>query len=355
MTDSITLLRGAAATFVEARAVAALGTADAAGTPYTVPICYAWDGAQLWIALDAKPKRVAVHDLQRVRNILARPEVSVCVQDYLASAWGQLAYVLIRGRARLVNPGEAGHAAAVSLLRAKYPQYAAMPIESAPAIAIRPAHVTTWGAVAARAERPALLEADIPGRRSVRRFTDQPVTRDQITRILDAARWAPSPHGRQPWRFAVVTQPTTKARLADAMGANWEATLAQDGESPAIVGQRLANSRERIRGAPALIVPCLYLADLDLYPDAERQAHETTMATQSLGAAIQNMLLLAYHEGLDMGWMCAPLFCPDIVQAALDLPAAWLPQALLPLGYAASDPKRRPRKPLPDLVRWVDE
>ena len=72
------------------------------------------------------------------------------------------------------------------------------------------------------------------------------------------------------------------------MGDTWQATLAMDNEPPAIVAQRLANSHARIREAPALILLCLYTADLDHYPDSDRQAAETTMAIQSLGAAAQN-------------------------------------------------------------------
>jgi len=351
----MTQLAGSAAAFVAARDVGMLATANAAGMPSVVPVCYAWDGTDLWIALDAKPKQVSDPlRLRRVRDIQARPQVALAVHDYLAGAWAQLAHVLIRGEAHIVMPGAESHTAAVELLRAKYPEYRAMPIDARPAIAIRPAHVTAWGAVAERAMRPATLEAVIPGRRSVRRFSDREVARDQVERILDAARWFPSPHGCQLWRFAVLTRPETKAHLAQAMGVEWQATLAQDGESPAVVAQRMEVSRERIRSAPVLIVPCLYLADLDPYPDSERQAAETTMAVQSLGAAIQNMLLSAYQAGLDMGWMCAPLFCQTVVQAALDLPVGWLPQALLPLGYAAADPKHRPRRPLDELVRWDD-
>jgi len=347
------MLTGVAADFVAARDVGVLATADAAGTPAVVPVCYAWDGTDLWIALDTKPKR---DDdplrLRRVRNILARPQVALVVNDYLADAWEQLAHVIIHGMARIVPPGMPDHTAAIALLRAKYPHYRTMPIDARPAIAIRPDRVTVWGAVEQRAARPATLSATITGRRSVRRFSDRPVPRELVERVLEAARYAPSPHGRQPWRFAVLTQPATKARLAAAMGDEWRATLAQDGEPADIVAQRLDASRARIRTAPVVILPCLYLADLDHYPDPDRQAAETTMAIQSLGAAIQNMLLIAYHLGLDTGWMCAPLFCQPVVQAALDLPASWLPHALLPLGYAAADPKRRPRRPLDDLVRW---
>ncbi len=68
-----------------------------------------------------------------------------------------------------------------------------------------------------------------------------------------------------------------------------------------------------MKTAPVCVVVCLYLEDLDVYPDVERQAAETTMAVQSLGAAAQNLLLAAYALGLDAGWLCAPLFCPDTV------------------------------------------
>jgi F420 biosynthesis protein FbiB-like protein len=187
----------------------------------------------------------------------------------------------------------------------------------------------------------------------VRAFRPDPPSRAQLEQILEAARWAPSPHGRQPWRFVVITRPELKARLAEAMGADWRAQLALDGQDAATIELRHRKSQERITGAPAIIVPCLYLEDLDVYPDAGRQAAETTMAIQSLGCAIQNMLLAAFAQGLDAGWMCAPLFSPDAVRAALDLGPALHPHALIPVGYAAKDPVRRPRRPLDELVvRW---
>lgn len=194
-----------------------------------------------------------------------------------------------------------------------------------------------------------LLEL-MKGRRSVRRLRPDPVPRELIERILEAARWAPSPHGTQPWRFVVVTKPERKAHLADAMAEAWLHNLAMDGQSEEVIAKRLAGSRRRLTEAPVLILLCLYLADLDRYPDPERQAAETTMAIQSLGAAAQNMLLMTYQLGLDAGWMCAPLFCPDVAREALGLPDTLIPHALFPVGYAAADPKRRPRRPLSELI-----
>ena len=177
----------------------------------------------------------------------------------------------------------------------------------------------------------------------MRHFRPDPVPRRVVERLIEGAGWAPSPHGRQPWRFAVITRREVKEGLADAMGADWVANLAMDGEDAATIAARLAGSRRRLLGAPVLIVPCLYTAELDRYPDAGRQAAEELMAVQSLGAAVQNLLLAAYDAGLDAGWMCAPLFCPEAVVTCLELPPRLQPQALLTLGYAAEPPAPRGR------------
>jgi coenzyme F420-0:L-glutamate ligase/coenzyme F420-1:gamma-L-glutamate ligase len=185
----------------------------------------------------------------------------------------------------------------------------------------------------------------------VRRYLSKEVPDEVLTHVLEAARWAPSPHGRQPWRFAVLRNGENKERLADAMGGEWRTNLEMDGQSARIVERRLEGSRRRLLDAPVLVLLCLYLEDLDEYPDAERQRGETTMAVQSLGAAAQNALLAAYDLGLDAGWMCAPLFCPEKVVEALGLDPNLVPHALLTLGYAEGDPpKRRGRLALDDLV-----
>src|SRR5205807_2388962 len=198
------------------------------------------------------------------------------------------------------------------------------------------------------------LAALMKGRRSVRKFHTRPVPRELIEQILEAARWAPSPHGRQPWRFIVLTRPELKNLLADRMGETWRRNLQMDGQDSGVVNLRLDKSRQRILNAPVIILPCLYLEDLDRYPDERRQADETTMAIQSIGAAIQNMLLMAYDLGLDAGWMCAPLFCPEIVCDALNLDTRLIPQAMLTVGYAAADPQRRERLPLSNLIVRFD-
>src|ERR1700692_609188 len=113
--------------------------------------------------------------------------------------------------------------------------------------------------------RAATLTALLQGRRSVRQFQDRAVDRALVEQILEAARWAPSPHGRQPWRFVVLTRAELKTLLADRMGVTWRENLEMDGQDAAIVNIRLEKSHQRILTAPAIIIPCLYLEDLDHY------------------------------------------------------------------------------------------
>jgi PPOX class probable F420-dependent enzyme len=354
-------LTPAEARFVEARRVGHLATASAAGRPHVVPVCYAYDGARFYIALDEKPKRVADSRLRRVRNLLEQPEASLVI-DHYEEDWSRLGWVLVHARAALLEPGDPAHAPAVALLRARYPQYLGMALEERPQIALAPDAVSSWGSATGEGTPTASSEPTgrgldfltlARGRHVVRQYQPRPVARALLERCLEASRWAPSPHGRQPWRFVVLTRAAPKERLAEAMGAEWERNLAMDGEPPEVVATRLEKSRRRILHAPAVVVPCLYLAELDRYPDATRQAAEETMAIQSLGAAVENLLLAAYSLGLDGGWMCAPLFCPDVVREALDLDAGLIPHALITLGYAARDPERRPHRPVEELVvRW---
>jgi nitroreductase len=72
----------------------------------------------------------------------------------------------------------------------------------------------------------------IRSRRSIRRYRPDPVPRETIERLLEAAMWAPSAHNRQPWRVAVITPLETRRRLATAMGDRLWADRARDGDPP---------------------------------------------------------------------------------------------------------------------------
>jgi PPOX class probable F420-dependent enzyme len=126
--------------------VAHLATADRGGTPHVVPLCYARDGETLYFVVDAKPKRRGGVALKRMRNLLDNPTVALVVDDY-DEDWSALAYVLVRGRAAIVTDAAESERALASL-RAKYPQYRAMPLAGPehPVVRITPEHVHVWRA-----------------------------------------------------------------------------------------------------------------------------------------------------------------------------------------------------------------
>jgi coenzyme F420-0:L-glutamate ligase/coenzyme F420-1:gamma-L-glutamate ligase len=197
-----------------------------------------------------------------------------------------------------------------------------------------------------------LLEA-IRSRRSIRRYTKTRVPRAVMDELFDAARWAPSAHNRQPWRFAVIEAAQTKDALATAMGERLRADLTRDGAPRDLIDAEVSNSYTRIMNAPALIVVCLTLREMDRYPDPRRNQAEWVMAVQSTALAVQNLLLAAHARGLGACWMCAPLFVPETVRAVLSLADDWEPQALITLGYPA-ETRTKERMPLEMLVRYLD-
>jgi coenzyme F420-0:L-glutamate ligase / coenzyme F420-1:gamma-L-glutamate ligase len=190
-------------------------------------------------------------------------------------------------------------------------------------------------------------------RRSIRRYGDESIPATLVTELVEAACRAPSPHNRQPWRFAVLTTADRKLALAHAMGERLTADRRADGDDEAAVAADVARSHRRITAAPVVLVACLSMADMDAYPDARRRAAERAMAAQAVAAAVQNLMLAATARGLASCWMCAPLFCPEVVRSVLDLAQDWEPQALITLGYAADAGRLRPRHRPDAVMRWL--
>ena len=195
------------------------------------------------------------------------------------------------------------------------------------------------------------LSTLIRERRSLRRFRAEAVPDEFIGQILEAGVWAPSAHNRQPWRFVVIRDAATKERLARAMGAKLRGDLTADAVPPAVIDADVERSYQRITGAPLLLLLCMSLEDMDDYGDERRNAHERTMAQQSAAMAGQNILLMAASLGLGACWMCAPLFCQDLVASVLELPADWQPQGLITLGFPAQQ-RRRSRESWEKRTIW---
>ncbi|MBV8738613.1 MAG: TIGR03668 family PPOX class F420-dependent oxidoreductase [Alphaproteobacteria bacterium] len=132
--------------FLDSRRVGHLATADKRGAPHVVPVCFAISDNTAYITIDQKPKGNP-RALKRLRNITENPSVAL-VGDRYDEDWSRLGWVMLRGRAEILDSG-AEHGMAQELLRARYPQYQAMQLMDLPVIAIRIAQVASWGDLSA--------------------------------------------------------------------------------------------------------------------------------------------------------------------------------------------------------------
>jgi PPOX class probable F420-dependent enzyme len=130
--------------FLQTARTAILATVAPDGAPRLVPICFVLDGDRVVSALDEKPKRTAdPRDLARVRDILARPRVSLLVHRW-DEDWSRLAWVRLHGIATLIEPGLVP-LGVVEELRAKYPQYEDHAIDRRPLLSVGIDRVSSWG------------------------------------------------------------------------------------------------------------------------------------------------------------------------------------------------------------------
>jgi coenzyme F420-0:L-glutamate ligase/coenzyme F420-1:gamma-L-glutamate ligase len=190
-------------------------------------------------------------------------------------------------------------------------------------------------------------------RRSLRQLAPTPVPREAVDELLALACLAPAPHHTRPWRYVVVS-PERRAVLAVAMGAIWRADLERDGHPEPAIARLLRKSQRQIVSAPALILACLTHEGLRDWPDERRARNEWAMAQQSVGAAMQNIMLGAHVLGLASYWISAPLFAPEAAADALALPDGYVAQAFIVLGYPEPGATPKPR-PAADTSRLIIE
>ncbi|MCH8814410.1 MAG: nitroreductase family protein [Chloroflexi bacterium] len=199
---------------------------------------------------------------------------------------------------------------------------------------------------------PGDVSRAIDSRRSVRHFDDEPVSRDIVEDLIRLACTAPAPHHSRPWRFVHVTSDERREALADAMSDAWRADLDAVDTPVREVDRLLRRSRTQIEEAPALLLACLALDEAKDWQDDGREQSERDMFVQSLGAALQNILLAAGDFGLVGYLKGAPLFCTDAIRTALDLPSGWEPTFLVLLGYPQPgfEPDSRPAIEITDFL-----
>jgi len=130
--------------FIEHQRVAHLATADAAGRPQVVPVCFAYLDRRIYVAIDEKPKRSL--RLKRLRNIEENPQVSL-VFDRYDEDWSRLGWVMIYGTATIIEGG-LEHELAVAVLHERYEQYRSMTLKGRPVISVTVERVSSWGDLA---------------------------------------------------------------------------------------------------------------------------------------------------------------------------------------------------------------
>ncbi|MDK2939685.1 MAG: hypothetical protein PWQ51_1850 [Methanolobus sp.] len=157
----------------------------------------------------------------------------------------------------------------------------------------------------------------ILSRRSIRKYTDESISDENIMIILETARWAPSGLNNQPWKFIVIKDKETMEEIA---GCTHYSQIVQD--------------------APLLIA---------VYLDTETM-YNKTKDIQAIGAAIQNMLLACCDLGLGAVWLGEILNQSDKVNLILNCPASLELMAVLAIGKPADNGKSPSRKELEDIV-----
>lgn len=161
-------------------------------------------------------------------------------------------------------------------------------------------------------------------RKSVRSYLPDDVSMEKLTRLLDAARNAPSAGNRQPWHFYVIKDKKIKEKLC-----------------------RSAYYQKFLLEAPVNIVVC---ANLDQSAARYGERGRSLYAIQDTAAAIENLMLCAADEGLASCWCGA--FDEEGVSESLNLKSL-RPVAIIAIGYATKETNGTDRKPLEEICTWI--
>ena len=162
----------------------------------------------------------------------------------------------------------------------------------------------------------AVLEA-IFARRSIRQYTDDPVSQQDVRTILEAGRWAPSGLNNQPWRFAIVQDSKVKDEIA-----------------------KQTRYREIIRNAPLIIA---------VFIDNDA-GYDRTKDCQGIGACLQNMWLATHALDLGGVWLGEILKNKERVGEILKAPENYELMAVLAIGHPKHRKQKSDRKSLSELV-----
>lgn len=171
------------------------------------------------------------------------------------------------------------------------------------------------------------LQSAIDERRSIRKFTDAPVSKEVLIEAIKNGIKAPSAHNRQPWKFKIVTK-EEKNKIAELL---YDSTK----DIPGHTGPHTANI---IKEVPELIVIFI-----------DNQNHkERDMDIISIGACIENVILSLVEKGLGTIWIGNTNIISKEISKFLNTPYETV--SCLGVGAQAQFPHARPRKNLEDVL-----
>jgi coenzyme F420-0:L-glutamate ligase / coenzyme F420-1:gamma-L-glutamate ligase len=197
-----------------------------------------------------------------------------------------------------------------------------------------------------------LLEV-IRTRRSIRRFEERAVSRGDLDRLLEAARWAPSNHNRQPWRFVVLEDRGQIRDLAERIRHGMEHKLKSLPEVAAGFAGELTHYGTIFSAAPVLIA-ALHKQPIAVGSslwDGVRNPSLVSGEPISVAMAMQNLLLAAHALGLGACVLTAPLLAENAAEA-LGQPVGYELTAFIALGYPAEAPEPPRRKNLENIAEF---
>jgi coenzyme F420-0:L-glutamate ligase/coenzyme F420-1:gamma-L-glutamate ligase len=186
-------------------------------------------------------------------------------------------------------------------------------------------------------------------RRSVRRFSSEPVPPELVQACVAEALTAPAPHHTRPVRFVWLRDNGRRIRLLDRMKARWQSDLAGDGKPEQAIAARVARG-QILYDAPEVLIPFMVPDGAHEYSDEARTAAEHTMFTVAVGAAVQALLVALAVHGVGSCWIGSTIFAPDLVRDELGLAGDWEPLGAVAVGYAADPVVRRDPPPVDDLL-----
>lgn len=187
-------------------------------------------------------------------------------------------------------------------------------------------------------------------RRSVRHFTDDPVREEDLMAMLEAARLAPSPTNQQPWHFIVIRDRKLLADLNDIVNVSLDARIdeAESEERKKVLRSRRFYATH-IFDAPAVIV----VLTRHIYASALNEEPSFGQGIQSVGAAIENLLLAATALGYGGCWVALPLeLAYREIESIFGVEQPWYAVAMLSIGVPAKSPAEVSRKPLKEIITF---